>query len=164
LESFLWGFILPKSNLYGLKNVDYARSGQEVKILVDNASISQSVIFSGTDYYGDTYHFTEQGLRYITDSRSARPTQNFVLNYLDKIPIILKTPLIIGINTEKTENYLYFRKIAIKEFHYKKRLFVVILKKSNINVVWNFYWLSQNKVPQKTEILFRTRGSAKYLG
>lgn len=155
---------MPKSNLYGLKNVDYARSGQEIKILVDNASILQTVIFSGTDYYGDTYHFTEQGLRYITDSRSARPTQNFVLNYFDKIPIILKTPLIIGTNIEKPENHLYFGEIAIKEFRHKKRLFVVILKKSNLNVVWNFYWLSQNKVPHKTEILFRTKSSAKYLG
>jgi hypothetical protein len=77
--------------------------------------------------------FTEQGLRYITDSRNKRPDQKFVLNHLDKISTILKTPLIIGRSLEKPDNYLYFKEIAIRERRYQKLLFVVILKKSNIH-------------------------------
>jgi hypothetical protein len=53
--------------------------------------------------------------------------------------------------------------MTAKEHGYRKLLFVAILKKSNINVVWNFYWLRQHKVPQTTEIVYHGKGSAKYL-
>lgn len=157
------GVKLASANIYNLKHVDYSKSGQPVEIIVEGVPKTQTIIFSGTDLHGEAYYFTEQGLRYITDSRNKRPDQRFVLNHFDKVPAILKSPLIIGRNLEKPDNYLYFKEMTTKEHGYRKLLFVAILKKSNINVVWNFYWLRQHKVPQTTEIVYQGKGSAKYL-
>jgi hypothetical protein len=154
---------LASTNIDDLKQVDYSERGQTVEIIVDGVPKAQTVIFSGTDRFGEKYYFTEQGLSYITDSRSERPDQQLALNYLAKIPTILNAPLIIGRNLKKPENYLYFKEIAMKERRYQKFLFIVILKKSNINVIWNFYYLSENKVPQKVEVIHRNQGAARYL-
>jgi hypothetical protein len=154
---------LANASVHHLKHVDYSERGQTVEIIVDGVPKRQTVIFSGIDCFGDIYYFTEQGLRYITDSRNQRSAQKFVLHHLEKIPTILKTPLIIGRNLEKPDNYLYFKEFAIKERRYRKLLFVVILKKSNIHVIWNFYYLSDNKVPKEIEIIHKSKGSAKYL-
>ena len=150
------------TNIYNLEQVDYSQRGQTVEVIVEGIPKRQTIIFSGIDCFGNTYYFTEQGLRYIADSRNERPEQKLVLNYLDKIPVILNAPLIIGRNLKKPENFLYFQEVAIRERRYQKFLFNVVLKKSNINVVWNFYYLSENKVPKKVDIIYRTRGSARY--
>jgi len=98
------------ANIFNLKNVDYSEHGQTLEIIVDGVPKPQTIIFSGTDYFGDKYYFTEQGLRYITDSRNDRPVQRFILNHLDKIPTILKEPLIIARSLETPDNYLYNEK------------------------------------------------------
>jgi len=79
---------LAGANIYNLKNVDYSERGQTLEINVGGVLKPQTIIFSGTDYFGERYYFTEHGFRYIQDSRHKRPWQNVVLNYLDKIPII----------------------------------------------------------------------------
>jgi hypothetical protein len=68
-----------------------------------------------------------------------------------------------NLRDNKLENFLYFKEFAIKERLYRKLLFIAILKKSNINVLWNFYYLSENKVSPKVEISYREQGAAKYL-
>jgi hypothetical protein len=83
---------LASANIYSLKQVDYTERGQQVEVIVGGVAKRQTVIFSGIDYWGEKYYFTEQGLRYIQDSRHKLPGQNFILNYLHKIPIILKAP------------------------------------------------------------------------
>ena len=49
------------------------------------------------------------------------------------------------------------------ECGYKKELFVVLMKKANINVVWNFYWLEDGKIPHSVDVLYRTRRARKYV-
>jgi hypothetical protein len=144
---------LATGNIYNLKQVDYSERRQLVEIIVDGVPKPQTIIFSGIDCFGETYYFTEEGLRYITDSRRGRQAQEVVLHYLDKIPKTLATPLLLGHNLLEMDNFLYCQKYAIKEHRNKKGLLAVVLKKSNINVVWNFYWLEKNKLPHHVEIL-----------
>ena len=140
-------------SIYNLERVDYSERGSRIEIIVDGIPKFQTVIFSGMDCFGETYYLTEEGLRYITDSRLERPTQEFVLNYLDKIPKILKAPMMLGRNRIEPDNFLYLQKYAIQEHRNKKELLGVVLKKSNINVVWNFYFLEKGKTPSHVEIL-----------
>ena len=69
--------------LYRLKNVDYSQRGEIVSIIVDGIVKPQTVIFSGVDYFGERYYFTEEGLRYISDSRHKRTDQSFLLKHLN---------------------------------------------------------------------------------
>ena len=46
-----------------------------------------------------------------------------------------------------------FQENAVKEHRNKKELLAVVLKKTNINVVWNFYWLEDFVIPHHVEIL-----------
>jgi hypothetical protein len=146
---------LATGSIYNLTQVDYSAHGQIVEIVVDGVPKPQTVIFSGLDCFGETYYFTEEGLRYITDSRHDRPRQKFVLHYLDKIPKTMKNPMQFGHNLKEPDNFIYFQKYAIKEHRHKNELLAVVLKKSNINVVWNFYWIEDGKVPSHIEILQR---------
>jgi hypothetical protein len=77
---------LATGSIYNLEQVDYSARGQIVEITVDGVPKSQTVIFSGLDCFGETYYFTEEGLRYITDSRLERPTQEFVGKRQNPIP------------------------------------------------------------------------------
>jgi hypothetical protein len=70
---------LASANVYNLKHVDYSELGQAVEIIVNGIPKRQTVIFSGTDYFGEKYYFTEEGRRYITDSRNDRSIQKFVM-------------------------------------------------------------------------------------
>jgi len=146
---------LAAGSIYSLKHVDYTERGQQVEIIVDGSPKIQTVIFTGTDCFGEIYYFPEEGLRYITDSRLDRSRQKFVLHYLDKIPKTLKAPILFGHNLKEPDNFIYLQKYAIKEHHNSNELLAVVLKKSNINVVWNFYWIEDEKLPSHVEILQR---------
>jgi hypothetical protein len=126
---------LASANIYNLKQVDYSERGQTVEVIVDGVAKRQTIVFSGTDYFGETYYFTEEGLRYIQDSRHRRPQQSLVLNYLIKIPIILKSPQVIARNVRYPDRHLFCDKVSIKERGNKKSLLGVVLSKANINVV-----------------------------
>jgi hypothetical protein len=147
---------LASANIYNLKNVTYSERGQTLEIIVDGVPKPQTIIFSGTDYFGDKYYFTEQGLRYIQDSRRKRRLQNVALNYLAKIPIVLKSPQLVVRNIDRPDHYLFCDRIAIKEYGNRQRLFGVVLIKTNINVVWNFYCLQENRAPIETEIIYQS--------
>ena len=54
-------------------------------------------------------------------------------------------------------------KIAVLERGRKKELFVVLMKRTNINVVWNFYWLEDGRIPRSVEVLHRARKARRYL-
>jgi hypothetical protein len=149
--------------LYRLKQVDYSQQGETIYVIVDGIAKPQTIIYSATDCFGEKYYFTEEGWRYIKDSREERWEQRFVLNHLDKIPTILKAPIIIGKSGENAQHHLYFRPMAIQESHYKKLLFVVVLRRSTHNFVWNFYYVKSDKIPETTEVLFKTKEAKKYL-
>ncbi len=149
--------------LLRLKNVDYSRRGEVIDIIVDVVKRPQTVIFSGTEYFGESYYFTEEGLRYIQDSRKHRPWQELVLDYLDKIPPILRTPAIICRSQIDPSNYIYGKIISHKPPRRTRHLFLVVLKKSNINAVWNVYWAEENHIPHETEIVFFEKSARKLL-
>lgn len=94
-------------SIYNLTQVDYSARGQIVEIIADGAPKSQTVIFSGIDCFGEIYYFTEEGLRYINDSRLDRRRQKFVLHYLDKIPKTMKNPMRFGRNLKEPDNFIY---------------------------------------------------------
>ena len=148
---------MASANVYNLKHVDYSAREQTVEIIVDGIPKRQTIIFSGTDYFGEKYYFTEQGLRYIQDSRLKRPRQHFVLHYFDKIPIILGSPEVVARDIDDPDHYLYCGRVAIKERGNQKCLLCVLVIKSNINVVWNFYWLQENKLPKAAEIIYKNK-------
>jgi hypothetical protein len=152
---------LASTNIYGLKGVDYSERGQRVEIIVDGVRKPQTIIFSGTDCFGDKYYFTEQGLSYIKDSRNKLPWQNFVLSYLHKIPIILRTPQYAARRRLHPKRFLFYDRVTIRERRNQKCLLCVVLTKSNINVVWNFYWLENNRVPDTVEIIYKSKSSKK---
>jgi hypothetical protein len=152
---------LASANIYSLKHVDYSERGQTVEIIVDGIPKRQTIIFSGTDYFDEKYYFTEEGLRYIQDSRHRRPQQNLVLNYLNKIPIILKSPQVIARNVRYSDRHLFCDMVSIKERGNKKCLLGVVLSKVNINVVWNFYWLEENNLPELYEIIYKSKSFKK---
>jgi hypothetical protein len=148
---------LPNTNLYNLKQVDYSERGRTVEIFVDGVPKSQTIIFSGTDCFGENYYFTEQGLRYIRDSRLRRLWQHFVLDYFNKIPIILRSPQIVARETDYDDRYLFCKRFTIKERSNRKCLLCVVLIKTNVNIVWNFYWLQENRLPGATAIIYKRR-------
>lgn len=149
-------------NIFNLKNVDYAERGQTLEIIVDGVPKPQTIIFSGTDYFGDRYYFTEQGLRYIQDSRHKLPWQTVVLNYLHKIPIILRAPLYVARRLDHPRRYLFCGKVAMKERKNVQYLLGVVLNKFNINVVWNLYWLESNSLPETVEIIYKSKSMKKH--
>jgi hypothetical protein len=157
------GHVMIDPGLYRLKQVDYSQRGHVIHAIVDGIAKPQTVIFSTTDCFNEKCYFSEEGLRYIIDSRTARREQRFVLDHLDKIVTSLKSPVIVGKNRDVMENYLYFKPLAIAEHQYKKLLFVVVLKKSNFNIVWNFYYLKSGKIPEATEVFYKTKEAKKFL-
>jgi len=109
------------------------------------------------------WYYTEEGHQYILDARRRRAGQRFVTGYPDKIPVIIRQPIAIGKGVRCKENHFYFGEIAVAERGYKKELFVVLMRKTNINVVWNFYWLEDGKIPHGVDVFYRTRRARKYL-
>lgn len=54
---------MASANIYNLKHVDYSERGQRIEIIVDDVPKKQAIIFLGTDYFGEKYYFTEEGLQ-----------------------------------------------------------------------------------------------------
>jgi hypothetical protein len=151
------------NDVFALRNVDYSEKGAELEIVIEGQGKRQTVIYAGVDYQGEKWYYTQEGHQYILDARRGRVSQRFVIDYLDKIPVIIRQPVATGRDVRYKENYLYFGEIPVAERGYKKELFVVLMKKTNINVVWNFYWLEDGKIPHSLDVLYRTRRARKYL-
>ncbi len=151
------------TDVFALRNVDYSEKGARLEIIVDGQRKLQTVIYAGVDYQGEKWYYTEEGHRYILDARSRRGRQRFVKGYLDEIPVIVRQPIIVGQDSDQPQNLFYYGAVAIEEHGFKKELLAVVMKKSNINVVWDFYWVEKNKLPRKVVVLYRTKGAARYL-
>lgn len=123
------------TDVFALRNVDYSEKGMEQEIIVEAQRQLQTVIYAGVDYQGERWYYTQEGHRYILDARRERVSQRFVTDYLDKIPVIIRQPIATGRDVRYKENYLYFGEIAVAERGYRKELFVVLMKKTTINVV-----------------------------
>jgi len=151
--------------VYHLPNVDYSERGSVLYIQAGGRLLPQTVIYTVSDYGGEKWYFTEEGLRYIHDSRRRRISQRFVLDYLHQIPIIMRSPAIVA-RKPGDENFLYCKPVTIKEFSFHPRLLIVVGKKSNLNVIWNFFWQEQNRLPREAaEIVYRASARyRKYMG
>jgi hypothetical protein len=154
---------LAGDDVFSLRNVDYSEKGMVQEIIVEGRRKRQTVIYSALDYLGEKWYYTEEGHRYILDARSRRGRQWFVKGYLDKIPVIVRQPIIVGQDSDQPQNLFYYGAVAIEEHGFKRELLAVVMRKSNVNVVWDFYWVEKNKVPRKVAVLYRTKGAARYL-
>ena len=155
--------MIVEPKLLRLKDVDYSHRSEMIDIISDGVMRQQTIIFSGADYFGEKYYFTEEGLRYIQDSRERRWWQELVLDYLNKIPIILKTPAIMGRSVVDHNSYVYGKMISHKPPRRTQHLLLVVLKKLNVNVVWNIYWAEENHIPHDTEVVFHEKSARKLL-
>jgi len=50
----------------------------------------------------------------------------------------------------------------MKERKNVQYLLGVVLNKSNINVVWNLYWLESNSLPETIEIIYKSKSMKKH--
>jgi len=154
---------LAADDVFSLHNVDYSEKGMELEIIVEGQIRLQTVIFSALDYLGEKWYYTEEGHRYILDARSRRGRQRFVKGYLDRIPVIVRQPIIVGRDSDQPQNLFYYGAVAIEEHGFKRELLAVVMKKSNVNVVWDLYWVEKNEVPRKIAVLYRAKGAGRYL-
>jgi len=151
------------TDVFALRNVDYSEKGMELEIVVEGESRLQTVIYSALDYSGEKWYYTQEGHQYILDARSRRGRQRFMKGYLDKIPVIVRQPIIVGQDVDQPQNLFYYGAIAIEEHGFKRELLAVVMKKSNVNVIWDLYWVEKNKVPRKVAVLYQTKGVGRYL-
>ena len=108
-------------------------------------------------------YYTEEGHRYILHSRHGRTIQRFAIDYLDRISRIIRQPIGVARDPQDAQTVLYFGEIAVEEYAYRKRLFVVVVKKDVVRVVWNFYWLENEKIPDRVRLIYRTRYIRRYV-
>ena len=75
----------------------------------------QTIIYSVEDVLSDKVYYTEEADRYIKDSRSRKRGQQYVINYLQKIPGVLKDPSIIITDPDDSsdQTILYYKEIYI---------------------------------------------------
>ncbi len=151
------------TDVFALRNVDYSEKGAALEIIIEGQGKRQAVIYAGVDYQDEKWYYTQEGHRYILDARRRRGRQRFVKDYLDKIPVIVRQPIIVGRDSDQPQNLLYYGAVAIEEHGFKRELLAVVMKKSNISVIWDFYWVEKNKVPGKVAVLYRAKGAARYL-
>lgn len=78
------------------KGIDTTQAGKV--IFVSDDIPLQTVIYSVEDVLGNKVYFTEEAEKYIKYARGSRRTQKYTLNYLQKIPAVLKDPSIIIID------------------------------------------------------------------
>jgi len=114
------------TDVFALHNVDYSEKGMEQGIIVEGRRKLQTVIYSTLDYLGEKWYYTEEGHRYILDARSRRGRQRFVKGYLDKIPVIVRQPIIVGRDSDQPQNLFYYGAVAIEEHGFKRELLAVV--------------------------------------
>jgi hypothetical protein len=131
------------SEYQGLE-VDYSRRGQVLHL---SEIPPQEILYSVVDILGQQVHYSRQADNYVKDFRRSKPWQRYALNYLDKIPTILKEPSIVIKDAEDfTQNTLiYYKEIYIRE---KRRnvLFALVVKIAEENVIYNFHPQESGKV------------------
>jgi hypothetical protein len=117
----------------------------------------QTIIYSVEDVLSDKVYYTEEADRYIKDSRARKKGQQYVVNYLQKIPGVLKDPAIIITDPDDSSDktILYYKEIYIQEKK-KQLLFTLVVKIFRERIIYNFYpqesgkvKISEGKLPPK---------------
>jgi len=128
-----------------LKDVDSSMQGE---ILYVSPEIPpQTVICSVKDVFQEQVYFTREAEKYIRDSRSKRPWQRYALDYLDRIPAILRTPSIVIVDPEDiTERTLvYYKEVHVPE-QGRNVLFALVVKRNACKIIYNFHPQESGKV------------------
>jgi len=128
-----------------LKGVDTSQAGKIIYVSDDIPL--QTVIYAVEDILSNKVYFTEEAEQYIKYARGTRRTQKYVLNYLQKIPAILKDPSIVIIDSEDCSGrtVIYYKEIYIRE-EQKQELFALVVKIDKEKVVYNFHPQESSKV------------------
>lgn len=128
-----------------LKDVDFSRQGET--LYVSPEIPQQTIIYSVTDVFEEQVYFTREAEKYIRDSRGSKPWQRYVLNHLDRIPTILRTPSIVIRDpediTEKT--LIYYKEIHVPEQRHNV-LFALVVKQNAHRIIYNFHPQESGKV------------------
>jgi len=127
------------------KGIDITQAGKIIYVSDDIPL--QTVIYAVEDVLGNKIYFTQEAAQYIEYARGTRRTQKYVLNYLQKIPAILKDPSIVIIDPEdgSGRTVIYYKEIYIREKQ-KQDLFALVVKIDKERVVYNFHPQESGKV------------------
>lgn len=148
-----------------LKDVDFSRQGETIYISPEIPS--QTIIYCAEDVFQEQVYFTREAEKYIRDSRSRKPWQRYTLDYLDRIPSILKTPSIVIVDPEdiREKTLIYY-----KEFHVPEQgrnvLFALVVKRNTHRIVYNLYPQESGKVkayrqPPPPKVLYLRPGTRR---
>lgn len=128
-----------------LKGVDTSRQGE--LILVWEGIPPQTIVYTVEDVFQEQVHFTREAEQYIRDSRARKPWQRYALDYLVRIPAILRDPSIVIADPEDAteRTLLYYKEVYVRE---KGRyvLFCLVVKRNGYKLVYNFYPQETGKV------------------
>lgn len=150
-----------ETNLF--KDVDTTRVG-EVVYVSDDIPV-QTIVYCVEDVLGYEVYYSEEADRYIKNIRNSRITQKYVLNYLQKIPSILRDPSIVIIDVEDiTESTLiYYKEVYIVEIQ-RQKLFALVVKMGELRVVYNLHPQESGKVKfrhEKPRVIYLKPGYKK---
>jgi hypothetical protein len=128
-----------------ISGIDTAQAGKIIYV-ADDIPL-QTIIYSVEDVLGNKVYFTDEAERYIKDSRSRKRGQQYVINYLQKIPGVLKDPGIIITDPDDSSDktILYYKEIYIEEKK-KQLLFTLVVKILKERIVYNLYPQESGKV------------------
>ena len=132
------------------KDVDTTRAGEV--IFVSDDIPTQTIVYCVEDVLGYEVYYSEEADRYIKNIRNSRITQKYVLNYLQKIPSILRDPSIVIIDVEyiSERTLVYYKEDYIVEIQ-KQKLFALVVKIGELRVVYNVHPQESGKVELRHE-------------
>jgi hypothetical protein len=79
-------------------DVDYSCQGQKIDIADDIPT--QTILYSAIDVFNQPVYFSIEAEQYIRTSRQRKAWQRYILNYLDRIPLILRDPTIVVVDPD----------------------------------------------------------------
>ncbi len=145
------------------KAIDTTQAGKIIYVSDDIPL--QTVIYAVEDVLGNKVYFTEEADQYIKYARGSRRTQAYTLNYVQKIPSVLKDPSIIIVDPEDISGrtLVYYKEIHIEEKQ-KQELFALVVKVDKEKVVYNFHPQASGKVKfwqNQPKVLYLKTGSKR---
>ena len=132
-----------ETNLF--KDVDTTRAG-EVIFVSDDIPV-QKILYGVNDVFKKKVYYTEEADKYIKDSRIRKRGQQYLINYLYKIPGILKDPSIVIVDCEDIfgKTLLYYKELFIKEKN--RQIFsTLVVKLFRERIIYNFYPQESGKI------------------
>jgi len=127
------------------KDVDTTRAGEAIYVSDDIPG--QTILYGVTDIFEKKVYYTEEAEKYIKDSRIRKRGQQYLINYLHKIPGILRDPSIVIVDSEDISGntLLYYKELFIAEKS-RQILLTLVVKLFIERIIYNFYPQESGKV------------------